>query len=84
MLDPSYPVIKMSQSPKHDWRNFFNIEGELKSPNMPKPLGMEFVIRGYVDADHAGDKVTRQSKTGFIIFVNSAPIYWLLKKQAGV
>ena len=44
-------------------------------PNMPKPLGNEVVIRCFVDADHAGDTITRRSRTGFIIFVNNASIY---------
>ena len=42
------------------------------------------VIRAFVDADHAGDKVSRRSRTGFVVFVNSAPIMWISKKQAGV
>lgn len=42
------------------------------------------VIRAFVDADHAGDPISRRSRTGFIIIVNSAPIYWLSKKQNSV
>ena len=38
-------------------------------------------MRVYVGSDHAGDTVTRRSRTGFIIFLNSAPIYWSSKKQ---
>ena len=38
----------------------------------------------YVDADRAGDKHTQQSQTGYFIFLNSAPIMWLSKKQAMV
>jgi hypothetical protein len=34
-----------------------------------------------VDADHAGDLLTRRSRTGFIVFLNGAPIYWSSKKQ---
>ena len=37
-----------------------------------------------VDSDHAGDSVTRRSSTGFIIKLNSSPIYWMSKKQSGV
>ena len=48
---------------------------------MPTPIGKEVVIRCFVDADHAKDTVTRRSRTGFIIFVNNAPIYWMSKKQ---
>ena len=39
-------------------------------------------MRVYVDADHAGDELTRRSRTGFIVFLNNAPIYWMSKKQA--
>ena len=33
---------------------------------------------------HTGDVSTRWSHTGFIIFLNSAPIYWFSKKQTSV
>ena len=34
----------------------------------------------YVDADHAGDQVTRRSRMGFIVFLNKETIYWSSKK----
>ena len=37
-----------------------------------------------VDADHAADTTTRRSRTGFIVYLNSAPIYWMSKKQNSV
>ena len=37
-------------------------------PNMPEPLGKEVQINAFFDADHAGDRVTRRSQTGIIIF----------------
>ena len=40
-------------------------------------------MRTYVDSDHAGESLTRRSRTGFIVFLNKAPIYWLSKKQQG-
>ena len=39
---------------------------------------------GYVDADLAGDKVIRRSRTGFVIYLNKSPIYWFSKRQNGV
>ena len=48
---------------------------------MPKPRGNGMIMMVYVDGDHAGDTVTRISRTGFVIFLNSAPIYWSSKKQ---
>ena len=50
-------------------------------PNMPKALGEAVVVTMFVDADHAGNKVTRRSHTGIIIYVNSAPILWYSKRQ---
>ena len=41
-------------------------------------------MRAFVDSDHAGDTATRRSRTGYIIFLNSAPIYWFSKKQTCV
>ena len=34
-----------------------------------------------MDADHAGNWVTRRSQTGILIFVNRAPIMWYRKQQ---
>ena len=44
-------------------------------------LGSEFTMRAYVDASFAGCKVTRRSRTGFIIILNGAPIFWFSRKQ---
>ena len=49
---------------------------------MPDPLGLTFVTRVYLDADHAGESVTRRSRSGYIFLLNIGPIYWLSKKQA--
>ena len=52
--------------------------------NCPESFGMGLVMRECVDADHAGDSVTRRSRTGFLVFLNSAPICWFSKKQNSV
>ena len=49
--------------------------------NAPPPRGKSVQINVYTDADHAGDRITRRSHTGIIIFVNMAPISWFSKKQ---
>ena len=33
-------------------------------------------LRCFVDADHAGESLTRSLRTGFIIMLKNAPIYW--------
>ena len=52
--------------------------------NVPRARGKGFVICLYVDADHAGNQVTRRSRTGFLVFCNSALIHWHSRKQTGV
>ena len=37
-----------------------------------------------VDADHAADTTTRRSRTGFLVYFNSALVHWMSKKQASV
>ena len=37
-----------------------------------------------VDSDHAGDKGVRLSRTGFIIYLNLAPIVWYSRKQSTI
>ena len=49
--------------------------------NMPKSRGKAVDITTFVDADHAGNQITRRSHTGIIIFINMAPIVWYSKRQ---
>ena len=50
-------------------------------PRMPKPRGRSVSTSSFADASHAANKVTRRSHTGFVIFVNRAPIIWYSKRQ---
>jgi hypothetical protein len=87
VFDPSDPVIDESAFELRDWTSseFGHIQGQEElPPNMPEPRGMGFTMRAKVDADHAADTVTRRSRTGFIIYLNCAPIYWSSKKQTSV
>ena len=84
VFDPSYPDVNEEAFPKQDWSKFYGDVSEEKPPNAPEELGSEFLMRAYVDSDHAGEKLTRRSRTGFIIYLNSAPIYWLTKKQMAI
>ena len=41
-------------------------------------------MRAKVDADHASDTVSRRSRTGLLIYLNCALVYWWSKKQTSV
>ena len=64
-----------------DWDDFYQDAFEAMPPNMPEARGRGLTIHCFVDSDHAGNKVTRRSHTGFIIFLNGAPIIWFSKRQ---
>ena len=84
VYDPSDPCIVESAFELKDWTSseFGHLQGkEELPPNMPEPRGQGFVISAKVDADHASDTVTRRSRTGFFVYLNCAPVYWLSKKQ---
>jgi hypothetical protein len=65
---------------------FGHLQGkEEMPPNMPEPRGLGFTMRAKVKANHgAADSVTRRSRTGFLVYLNCAPIYWSSNKQQSV
>jgi hypothetical protein len=64
-----------------DWTDFYGDVTEELPPNMPEPRGHSVTISAFVDANHAGNVVTRRSHTGIFIFVQNAPIIWFSKRQ---
>ena len=85
VLDPTYAEIDYGEFNVHaDWHAFYGDVEEALPPNAPQPLGKEVELRMFVDSDHAGDKATRRSCTGYMIFLNMSMIDWITKKQATV
>ena len=89
VFDPAYVDINDDHLPFEDRAvNKAKFMSELypdaieeRPPNAPRPRGREVQITCFVDADHGGDQVTRRSRTGVLIYVNSAPIIWWSKRQ---
>jgi hypothetical protein len=65
----------------HDWQNFYHDAAEKIPPNAPESRGNPVQMNCFVDSDHAGNRVTRRSHTGVLIFLNRAPIIWFSKAQ---
>ena len=86
VFDPSYPWIYQNQFERQDW--WHNVYGDSLSedlpPNMPEPRGLGFVLSTYIDSDHAGNTITRRSRTGFLVYFNSDLIHWMPKKQNSI
>jgi hypothetical protein len=75
------PAVDDSLFPTHDWNKYYPDAMEAIPPNAPEPRGNYVKVTCYVDADHAGCRVTRRSQTGLIIMVQGAPIIWYSKRQ---
>ena len=87
VFDPSNPVIDKFKYQRRDWDSseFGHLQRKINiPPNMTEPRGLGFTVRSKLDADHATDMVTRRSQTSFLVYINSALFYWLLKKQNSV
>ena len=89
VFDPSDQEIDMSLFLERDWSvsEFGHVHVKKLPPNAPEASrGLGFTMLAYhvLDADHATDSVTRRSRTGFFVYLNNTPIYWLGKKQNSV
>ena len=85
IFDPTYPTIEQEQFKDNcDWKEMYGDVKEAIPPNAPKPRGKEVDLRLYVDSDHATETKTRRSRTGFLVYLNMAPIIWYSKRQPTV
>ena len=80
-LSARTPEVDESLFPVNDWTSYYPDAEEAIPPNVPEGRGHPVVVTCYVDADHAGCRVTRRSQTGLIIMVQSAPVIWYSKRQ---
>jgi hypothetical protein len=85
IFDPTYPTIHHEKF-KHDqdWVLFYGKVKEAIPPNAPQPRGKPVVLRTFVDSDHAGNLLTRRSRTGYIQMINMSIIAWHSKKQGSI
>jgi hypothetical protein len=81
VFDPTYPDVDMGTFIKTDWKFMYGDVKEMTPSDAPIPRGKEVEWRLFVDSDHAGEQFTRRSRTGFVIYLNMAPIVWFSKRQ---
>ena len=80
-FDPSDPKIDERRFQSFDWEDFYRDAKEPIPGDMPPPRGNYMSTHVFVDADLAGNKITRRSQTGILIFCNRAPVIWYSKGQ---
>jgi hypothetical protein len=80
-FDSQHPMIDESRFEKCDWHDFYRGAQEPIPGDAPEPRGNVVSTHCFVDADHAGNRVTRRSQSGILLFINTAPILWFSKRQ---
>jgi hypothetical protein len=84
VFDRTYLTIDMDSFPQYDRTEFYGDVEEAIPSDLPTPLGKDLDVCMMCDSDHAGEKQTHHSHTGFLIFCNMALIDWVSKKQATI
>jgi hypothetical protein len=82
VLDDSY--VDIQDIDQQDWNSFYPDAKEELPNNQPQPRGKPMQMIAFADADHAGDRVSRRSRTKVLVYLNKAPIIWYTKKQNSV
>ena len=80
-FDPRFPNIDYTifHDNADDFKEYYRDAVEEFPPRTPKPRDRCVYTTAFVDASHAANRVTRRSHTGFIIFVNRAPIIFIAR-----
>ena len=68
----------------YKWKDLYPDAQEMIPINILEALGKYFVIRYYVDANHAGNIKNRMSHSDIIIYVNNLLIRWYIKRHSTV
>jgi hypothetical protein len=84
VFDPNYVSWDDEPFVNGDWTEFYKDAKEQIPINAIPPRGRPVQLNAFVDADHAGNPVTRRSHTGILIHINCAPIIWYSKAQSTV
>jgi hypothetical protein len=83
-FNPSKVSWSEADQVDYNWSDFYGDEREAIPPNAPVPLGESVQMTVFVDADHAGNLMTRRSRTGVLVYLNRSPILWYTKQQSTV
>ena len=83
VFDPSYPNIDNNNFWEY-WTDFYEGAVEALPPNTPSPRGKEMNLCMFIDSNHAGDKWTRLSRTGLMIYMIMAIINWYSERHSTI
>ena len=68
-FDPTVPYYDKTSFQECDWKEFYGDVREAIPTNAPEPRGKGCIFGCMIDSNHAGEKRTRRSKSGFFVFL---------------
>ena len=80
-FDPRKPMISEDRLQKFDCEDLLPGACNPIPLDMTRPRGNSVSTHCFVEAKHAGDKTTRKSMTGILIFCNRVSIIWNIKRK---
>ena len=80
-FDTQHPTIGERSFSMHDWYEFYPDANEAIPVDAPTPRWNVVYTHCFMDAEHVGNRTTKISQTGVLIFVNKAPLIWYSKRQ---
>ena len=85
-MDPALPRLNYSVHKNYpsEFKEYYRDAEEEMPHKMPRPRGRSVVTSAFVDASHGAKKVTRRSHSGYVLFVNRAPVKWTSKRKQTV
>ena len=85
-MDPVLPRLNISvhkNYPSYFKKYYRDVEEEM-AHKMPRRRGRSVVTSAFVGASHRANKVTRRSHSGYVLFINRAPVKRMSKRQQAV
>lgn len=85
-FDPNLPNIDYTQfrTKHHEFLDLYRDAHEMLPCDYVEPRGKPVTMTAFSDASFATNKKNRRSHSGYIIFLNRAPIMWYSKRQTTV
>ena len=76
---PNIDYIDFMTKPQN-FAEYYRDAHESLPGEIPKPQGKSVATTAFVDVSFATNKKTRKTYSGFLLFVNRAPIAWFNKR----
>ena len=67
-----------------DWTGLYGNVKEAIPKNVLVPQGQSVILKAFVDSDHVDNQLMRWSRTGYLLYMMTAPIQWYSKKHGSI